>query len=229
MKEVRMKIFDRLFRKKITSEQAILEFKNCIETGKSVMKKHSMELFNAAFPENDATELAVNIMKREFKRLDEKLTRKEQQLFFKSIYLKCMREQKFSHHIGHKVDKNLVLLIMWHIIDQTTIKEIESAYERDGIEALDRYTESYQKYYLKRWLLYALIDVGLKLAYENFFGREIEEALVEQFKIINDSSAEPNNLDHRCSGFTIVDDDPNGRLIVPRLCTYKHSAAWSIV
>lgn len=179
-----MKFFDRILSRKITSEQAIRSFKYWTGAGISGIRKENA-LFDAAFPQDDALEFAAEIIDDELKRLDSKSNRKEQMSLFQSIYLKNKNEQKIAHEIGSKVDENLVLLFVF-VIDQSAIENIIAAFELEGEVALERYTEEYRKYYLRRWLLYTLADVGLSLTFEDLFGSKMDKAIDFRYELMLD-------------------------------------------
>ncbi len=179
-----MKFFDRIFSKKITSEQAIRTFKSVLKDG--VKGDQTLnELYSSAFPDGNAVELAAEVIQTEFKRLNNKSSRNEQRSLLKSIYLKNKEENKLAHQIGSKVDENLVLLFVW-AIDQNAFAKVISAVEKEGDMAQERYTKMYRRLYLQRWLLYLLIDVGLSATYLDLFGREVDKTLIVRYELMLD-------------------------------------------
>lgn len=179
-----MKFFDRILSRKTTSEQAIRSFKYWTGAGISGIRKKN-KLFDAAFPQNNAVEIAAEIIDKELKRLDLKSNRKEQKSLFESIYLKNKNEQKIAHKIGSKIDENLVLLFVF-AIDQCATKKIIAAFEVEGEVALERYTKEYRMYYLRRWLLFVLIDVGLSSTFEDLFSSKMDKATVYRYELMLD-------------------------------------------
>jgi hypothetical protein len=177
-----MRLFDRILSRKITSEQATTAFKNFAVACIAGFRKEN-ELFDKAFPENNAFESALKIIDKEFKRLDSKSNRNEQINLFKSIYLKIKKEQKLAHLIGTKVDENIALFVVIQI-DENAKKNVISAFEKDGEVALELYKNSYRADYLRRWLLYIIIEAGLILTFEDFFGSKIENAIIQRYEIM---------------------------------------------
>lgn len=179
-----MKFFDKIFSRKVTSEQVIGAFKNFAASSITGFRKKN-ELFDVAFPENNAVENALEIIDKEFKRLDAKSTRNEQLNLFKSIYLKNKNEQKFAHLIGSKVDENIALFIVIHL-DENAKKNVIAAFEKEDKVALEQYRKYYRADYLRKWLLYVIIETGLILTYENLFNSEIDNAIIERYEIMLD-------------------------------------------
>jgi hypothetical protein len=179
-----MKFFDRFLSRNITSEQAIRKFKKFAAASLAGFQKKS-ELFDIAFPDNNAVENAMEVIDSEFKRLDVKLNRSEQNNLFKSIYLKNKNEQKLAHLIGSKIDENISLFVIIHI-DQNAKNKVISAFEIEGEIALERYKKSYRADYLRKWLLYVIIEAGLILTYEDFFGSKIDSSIIERYELMLD-------------------------------------------
>lgn len=179
-----MKFFDMLLSRKITSEQAIRSFKYWTGAGISGVRRDN-RLYDAAFPQNNAVEIAAEIVDKELKRLDLKSKRKEQKSLFQSFYLKNKNELKISHKIGSKIDENLVLLFIF-AIDQCATKKIIAAFEVEGEVALERYTKEYRMYYLRRWLLFILIDVGLSSTFEDLFSCKMDKAIDYRYELMLD-------------------------------------------
>lgn len=179
-----MKFFDRFLSRKITSEQAIRSFKYWTGAGIAGIRKKN-ELFDVAFPQNNAVETAAELIDKELKILDSKSTKKEQMSLFKSIYLKNKNEQRMAHKIGSKIDENLVLLFVF-AINQSATEKVISAFEQDGDIALERYSKAYRAEYLRRWLLYILIDVGLNSTYKDLFGIKIDTTIIDRYELMLD-------------------------------------------
>lgn len=178
-----MKFINRILSRKITAEQAIRTFKDWVGSG--VTDQKTNELFDAAFPQNNAAEMAVEAIENDLKRLDTKSNRQEQMSLLESIYLRKKGEQKLAHQIGSKADESMVLLFVW-AIDQSATENVIVAFEQEGDAVLERYTKAYRVDYLRRWLLYVLIDVGLSSTYEDLFGKKIDKALINRYELMLD-------------------------------------------
>lgn len=179
-----MRLFDRILSRKITSEQAIRTFKNFAAASIAGFRKKN-ELLDIAFPENNAVEDALEVIDKDFKRLDTKSNRNEQLNLFQSIYLKNKNEQKLAHLIGSKVDENIALFVVIQI-DEDARKNVISAFEKEGEVALERYKNSYRADYLRRWLLYLIIEAGLILTFEDLFSSKINNAIIERYELMLD-------------------------------------------
>jgi hypothetical protein len=179
-----MKLFDKIFSRKITSAQAIKIFKKFAADGIAGFRKQS-ELFVVAFPQNNAVNNAVEIIDREFKRLDNKSNRAEQINLFKSIYLKSKSEQKLAHLIGAKADENIALFMVFQI-DEGAKDKVISAFEEEGEVALERYKNFFRADYLRRWLIYVIIEAGFIFTYEELFKSKIESDIIKRYDLMLD-------------------------------------------
>jgi hypothetical protein len=179
-----MKFFDKIFSRKTTSAQAIRIFKKFAADSIAGFRKKS-ELFVLAFPQNNEVDNAVEIIDREFKRLDDKSSRAEQINLFKSIYLKSKNEQKLAHLIGSKADENIALFMVIQI-DEGAKDKVISAFEEEGEVALERYKNFFRVNYLRRWLIYVIIEAGLIFTYEELFKSKIESDIIKRYDLMLD-------------------------------------------